>query len=259
MAMPLDVLQPGGAQQAGSAPSTTEATNATQMTQVLGKLVEGLSSQGGDVVAAIEAITAAVTASIIGGQTGSTANRALVSKGTGARALQPTAVTIDPATGDINTGGGDISAGDVSADNVGANAGFITTVNATTVNATTGVFSTALTKAGTSVAIITQIYPWSWYFLTATAKDYKLIVNCPIACTINTVTTICESGTATLTGKINSTALGGAANAVSTSEVTETHTTANAMSVGDDFVLTPSSIASLIGMTVTVKITVDLA
>ena len=141
----------------------------------------------------------------------------------------------------------------------GANAGFITTVNATTVNATTGVFSTTLTKAGTSVAIITQIYPWSWYFLTATAKDYKLIVNCPIACTINTVTTVCESGTATLTGKINSTALGGAANAVSTSEVTETHTTANAMSVGDDFVLTPSSIASLIGMTVTVKITVDLA
>ncbi len=256
---PLDALQPGASTQAMNAPSTTEATNATQMTQVLGKLVDGLALQGGDVVAAIEAITAAVTASIIGAQTGVTENRALVSKGTGARALQPTAVSIDPATGNINTNGGDLTVDDITADVVGAATGNITTINATNVNSTNGAFTSTLTRAGTSVAIITQVYPWSWYFLTATAKDYKLIINSPIACTINSVTTICESGSCTLTGKINSTALGGSANSVSTSEVTQTHTTSNSLAVGDDFVLTPSSISSLIGMTVTVKITVSLA
>lgn len=255
---PIDALQPGSAAQT-SAPSTTESTNAVQLTQVLGKLVDGLSSSGDDVVAQIEAITTAVTASLIGGQTGSTANKALVSKGTGARALQPTVVSIDPATGNINTNGGDLTVDDITADVIGASTGNITTVNATDVNSTNGTFSSALTKGGTSVAIVTQTYPWSWYFLTATAKDYKLIINCPIACTINTVTTFCESGSCTLTGKINSTALGGSANSVSPSEVTQTHTTSNTMAVGDDFVLTPSSISSLIGMTVTVKITVALA
>lgn len=122
---------------------------------------------------------------------------------------------------------------------------------------------TALASIATAITASliggSQTFCWSWYFPTTTAKDYKMIVNSPIACTINSVTTICESGTATLTGKINTTALGGTANSVSTSEQTQAHTTSNSLAVGDDFQLTASSVSSLVGMTVTVKITVILA
>lgn len=63
---PLDA--PGTPAAAPSAPavSTTEATNAKMLTQTVGKLVEVLGTGNVDVVAAIEAITAAVTAALVG-------------------------------------------------------------------------------------------------------------------------------------------------------------------------------------------------
>lgn len=119
--------------------------------------------------------------------------------------------------------------------------------------------SGTMTKnGGTTVAGIGQTFAWSWYFPSATAKDYRLHVNFPVAVTIASVTTRAEAGTCTLTGKINSTALGGTANSVSTSESEQTHSSANTMAVGDDFILAPSSVSGIIGMTVTVKFTVDL-
>ena len=114
-------------------------------------------------------------------------------------------------------------------------------------------------NGGTTVAGVGQTFAWSWYFPSATAKDYRLHVNFPVAVTITSVTTRSEAGTCTLTGKINSTALGGTANSVSTSEEAQAHSSANAMAVGDDFVLTPSAISSLVGMSVTVAFTVNLA
>ena len=81
----------------GVADQTAEATNAVVLNQVMGKLVDTLSSNGTDAVAAITAITAAITASIIGGTTGTTANAILAAKGTGGFALQPTPVLCDPS------------------------------------------------------------------------------------------------------------------------------------------------------------------
>lgn len=222
---------------------TSEATNAGQLNQVMGKLIEAGSSGSAAVLTALASIASAVTASLIGGTTGVNANRILTAKGTGGFALQASGATVD-SSGNINTNGGDLTVDDVTADDISAQ---------------DGAFSATLTKGGANLSVVTQVFFWSWYFPSATAKDYKMIVNSPIACTINSVTTICESGTATVTGKINTTALGGTANSVSTSEQTQTHTTSNALAVGDDFQLTPSSVSSLVGMTVTVKITVTLA
>lgn len=69
---------------------------------------------------------------------------------------------------------------------------------------------------------------------------YKLKVKCRHAGTITSVTTISESGTCTATFKINSTALGGTANSVSSSEQTQTHASANTFVAGDDIVMTIS-------------------
>lgn len=90
------------------------------------------------------------------------------------------------------------------------------------------------------------------------AKDYKIVVKSPIALTVTSVTTICTVGTATLTVKINSTALGGTANSVSTSEQTQAHTTANAVAVGDDIVLTFSSVSAAENVSVMLSGTYDL-
>jgi hypothetical protein len=90
-------------------------------------------------------------------------------------------------------------------------------------------------------------------------QDYRLVVNIPYACTINETTTICTSGTATATFKINTTALGGAANSVSTSEQTQTHSSSNSVAVGSDIVLTISSNSSALFLSFTIKITRTLA
>lgn len=83
-------------------------------------------------------------------------------------------------------------------------------------------------------------------------KDYKILVKCPFAWTITGVTTITTAGTATVTCKINSTALGGTANSASTSEQSQAHSSSNAVSEGDDIVLTVSSTSSCEGLSVNV-------
>lgn len=88
-----------------------------------------------------------------------------------------------------------------------------------------------------------------------TDKDYKLIVKCPFGGTITEVTTICASGTATATTKINTTALGGTANSVSSSEQSQAHSSSNVFVAGDDIVVTASSSSSCLDMTLTIKYT----
>lgn len=91
------------------------------------------------------------------------------------------------------------------------------------------------------------------------AQDYRIVVNSPVAMTIGDTTTICTSGTATATFKINSTALGGSANSVSTSEQTQSHTTSNVLNVGDDIVVTISSVSSCANMSFTISFTRTLS
>lgn len=90
-------------------------------------------------------------------------------------------------------------------------------------------------------------------------KDYRIVINLPYGCTITDVTTRAEAGTATMTAKINTTALGGTANSVSTSEQTQSHASSNAVSVGDDIVLTISSVSGCLGISYTISYTRTLA
>jgi len=78
---------------------------------------------------------------------------------------------------------------------------------------------------------------------TPAAGDYIVMLKAPMTGTITETTTKAVAGTATATFKINSTALGGGANSVSTSENSVTHTSANTVLQGDDIVLTLSSVS----------------
>lgn len=86
-------------------------------------------------------------------------------------------------------------------------------------------------------------------------QDYVISRNIPVGCTVNSITTKCASGTCTVTGKINTTAMGGTANSVSSSEVTQAQASANVAAVGDDIVLTVSSNSSCLRLEATVAFT----
>jgi len=79
---------------------------------------------------------------------------------------------------------------------------------------------------------------------TAANKDYTLVVDVPYAATITQATTQGGAGTCTATFKINTTALGGTANAVSTTKQSQTHGSANVIAAGDKLVMTVSANAS---------------
>jgi len=89
--------------------------------------------------------------------------------------------------------------------------------------------------------------------------DYRLVINIPYAISITKVTTRSAAGTATATVKINTTALGGTANSVSTTEQSQTHSTANAVVIGDDIVMTLASISSCTYLSFTIEFTRTLA
>lgn len=90
-------------------------------------------------------------------------------------------------------------------------------------------------------------------------KDYKLIIQAPYAGTITSTTTQCTSGTCTATFKVNTTALGGTANSVSSTEVEQAHSTSNTFSAGDNIVMTISSNSSTVDMSFTIKYTYTLS
>ena len=105
----------------------------------------------------------------------------------------------------------------------------------------------------TGKASVSQTWEQSFLVEYPEAQDYKVVVKAALARTITSVTTICATGTATLTVKINTTALGGTANSVSTSEQSQAHTTANAVAAGDDIVFTFSSVSSAERVSVTLS------
>lgn len=72
-------------------------------------------------------------------------------------------------------------------------------------------------------------------------KDYPIFRNSPYAFEVVSVTSKSSAGTCTATTKIGTTALGGTANSVSTSEQIQAHTTTNTGVAGDDLKVTISS------------------
>lgn len=105
----------------------------------------------------------------------------------------------------------------------------------------------------------TQTFVMSGLIATPEDKDYRLFLNLPFGFTILSTSTRSSSGTCTATFKINSTALGGTANSVSSTESTQSHASSNTGSSGDDVVLTVSSNSDCEDLSFTIKYTRDLA
>jgi hypothetical protein len=99
----------------------------------------------------------------------------------------------------------------------------------------------------------------SGYIGTVADKDYKIVVKAAHGGTITETTTISESGTATFTFKVNSTALGGTANSVSSAEQSQAHASTNTFAANDDIVITASSNSACLGASFTIKYTRTLA
>jgi hypothetical protein len=93
---------------------------------------------------------------------------------------------------------------------------------------------------------------------TPADQDYRIALNLPAGVTITSTTTRSSAGTCTATFKINTTALGGTANSVSTTEQTQAHASANVASVGDDIVLTVSSNSSCADLSFLIEYTETL-
>lgn len=86
-------------------------------------------------------------------------------------------------------------------------------------------------------------------------KSYTIALKMAHPGTITETTTKSASGTCTATFKINSTALGGSANSVSSAEQSQSHVSSNAFLAGDDIVLTVSSNSSCADMSFSIKYT----
>lgn len=107
---------------------------------------------------------------------------------------------------------------------------------------------------GTNTTLIgTNVGEFSGMILVPANQDYRIALNLPFPGQILAVTTRCTSGTCTLTGKINTTALGGTANAVSSAEQEQAHSSNNTWVIGDDIVLTISANASCLNLSFTIK------
>jgi hypothetical protein len=83
-------------------------------------------------------------------------------------------------------------------------------------------------------------------------------LNLPKAATITKVTSKSTAGTCTATVKIGTTALGGTANSVSTTEQEQTHSTSNTAAAGDDITVTVSSASSCENMSLMIEYTAEL-
>jgi hypothetical protein len=107
------------------------------------------------------------------------------------------------------------------------------------------------------VAHLEDIYNFSLTFVlddlvaTAADTDYVIWYDAPYAGTVNTVRTKTSSGTCTVTGKINTTALGGTANSASTVAQEKNHTSSNTFVKGDVLKYTVSGNAAALNLAVT--------
>lgn len=108
---------------------------------------------------------------------------------------------------------------------------------------------------GTRAAVSQTTEQISGFIASPSDKSYTLALKMAHAGTITETTTISVSGTCTATFKVNSTALGGTANSVSSAEESQAHAATNTFVAGDDIVLTISSNSSCADMSFSIKYT----
>lgn len=95
------------------------------------------------------------------------------------------------------------------------------------------------------------------YIPTVANQDYNIVLEMLQPGIVTELITQCESGTCTVTGKVNTTALGGTANSASTTFEKQQHTTSNAYLAGDKLIITVSSNSSCLGLTVQFNVEYD--
>ena len=106
---------------------------------------------------------------------------------------------------------------------------------------------------------LNQVTSGHWLFPFPEDGSNVVIGKAPQAFTITEVTTICTTGTCTVTVEINGTPLGGSANSASTSEQSQAHSSANEVEAGDTVEIVISSNSGCEGLTVDVAATIVLA
>jgi hypothetical protein len=99
----------------------------------------------------------------------------------------------------------------------------------------------------------------SGFIASPADKSYTIALKMAHAGTITETTTKSASGTCTATFKVNTTALGGTANSVSSTEQAQSHASSNTFAADDDIVLTVSSNSSCADMSFTIKYTRTLS
>jgi hypothetical protein len=89
------------------------------------------------------------------------------------------------------------------------------------------------------------------HIATVIDQDYILSYDMPYPGTITTLRTKTQSGTCTVTAKINTTALGGTANSASSTATEQAHASANTFIKGDTLKVTISANSSAIDIEIT--------
>lgn len=120
-----------------------------------------------------------------------------------------------------------------------------------------------VSNSGTRFNITSNIhiyYAWTRLISIATVADgdYLAVKSLPDGFGILSIKSECESGTCTATVKINSTALGGTANSVSSTPETQAHSTDNTAVADDDLNVTISSNSSCKNLVLWAKIRGDV-
>lgn len=121
-----------------------------------------------------------------------------------------------------------------------------------------GSAATARTNVG-AAATAGQTFALAFSIDTVANQDYTIVLRMPVAGTIIETSSKCVSGTATATFKVNTTALGGTANAVSSTQVNTTQSSSNTFAANDLIVVTMSANSSCLGAAFTIKYTRVLA
>jgi len=126
--------------------------------------------------------------------------------------------------------------------------GSIATQNSNSVTITGGTMSgVTITMTAGSISGVTRT-EYSTFVIRGNVVDETLdvIKDIPVAATVKSVRSQSTSGTCTATFKINGVNLGGTANSVSSTSQSQSHSSANTMSAGDDLTVAISSNANCI-------------
>lgn len=207
---------------------------ATQLTMATARLLGRLTTSSG----AIEELTAAQVTAFLDAFTSTLKGLVPASGGGTMNFLRADGSWAAPASSGYSPGGTDVALADGG----------------------TGASTASGARTNLAAAAQTQTTEQISGFIAAPSnKDYRIVLDMKHAGTITEVTTRSASGTCTATFKINTTALGGTANSVSSTESTQSHSSANTIAAGDDIVLTISSNSSCADMAFTIKYTRTLA